>query len=117
MKDDRIYLLHIRECVGYIRDFTAAGYAEFLSDRKTQDAVLRNLQTLAESATRLSVPLRGRYTNVDWRGIAGFRNVLAHDYLGTNLERVWSIVERDLPVLSTAVEAALATGANANDGS
>ena len=117
MKDDRVCLLHVRECVAYIREFIAAGRAEFLSDRKTQDAVLRNLQTLAESATRLSPPLREHYPDVDWRGIAGFRNVLAHDYLGTNLERVWTIVERDLPVLSTAIEAALASGAHARDGS
>ena len=100
MKDDRVYLHHIRE-------FTAGGREEFLRDRKTQDAVLRNLQTLAESATRLSASLRERHPEVDWRGIAGFRNVLVHDYLGTNIERVWSIVERDLPVLSATVGAVL----------
>jgi len=111
MKDDRVYLLHIRECIGHIREFTAGGREEFLRDRKTQDAVLRNLQTLAESATRLSTPLRKRHPEVDWRGIGGFRNVLVHDYLGTNLERVWSIVDRDLPVLNATVEAALAESA------
>ena len=107
MKDDRVYLHHIRECIGHIREFTAGGREEFLRDRKTQDAVLRNLQTLAESATRLSASLRERHPEVDWRGIAGFRNVLVHDYLGTNIERVWSIVERDLPVLSATVGAVL----------
>ena len=107
MKDDRVYLHHIRECIGYIREFTTGGREEFLRDRKTQDAVLRNLQTLAESATHLSAPLRERHPEVDWRGIAGFRNVLVHDYLGTNIERVWSIVERDLPVLSATVDAVL----------
>ena len=107
MKDDRIYLHHIRDCISYIQEFTAGGREEFLRDRKTQDAVLRNLQTLAESATRLSVPLQERHPEVDWRGIAGFRNVLVHDYLGTSLERVWSIVERDLVILKTAVDAVL----------
>ena len=108
MKDDWVYLLHIRECIGHIRKFTAGGREEFLRDRKTQDAVLRNLQTLAESATRLSAPLRERHPEVNWRGIAGFRNVLVHDYLGTNLERIWTIVERDLPVLSAAIDAVVA---------
>lgn len=107
MKDDRVYLQHIRECIGHIREFTAGGREKFLGDRKTQDAVLRNLQTLAESATRLSALLRERHPEVEWRGIAGFRNVLVHDYLGTSLERVWSIVERDLSVLTTTVDAAL----------
>ena len=65
MKDDRVYLLHIRECVDHIREFTTGGREEFLRDRKTQDAVLRNLQILAESATRLSAPLRERHPEVD----------------------------------------------------
>lgn len=107
MKDERIYLGHIRESIQYVEEFTAGGRAAFLADRKTQDAVLRNLQTLAESANRLSPGTRARRPEVDWRGIAGFRNVLVHDYLGTNLERVWIILERDLPVLKAAVEALL----------
>ena len=39
-----------------------------------------------------------------WRAIAGFRNVVAHDYLDIDLEVVWSVVERDLPKLAAAVE-------------
>ncbi|MEW6352995.1 MAG: HepT-like ribonuclease domain-containing protein [Pseudomonadota bacterium] len=45
-----------------------------------QDAVLRNLQTLAESSQRISEPLMAAHTDVPWRDIAGFRNVLAHNY-------------------------------------
>ena len=107
MKDERVYLGHIRECIQYVEEFTAAGRAAFLADRKTQDAVLRNLQTLAESASRLSADLQARRPEVNWRGIAGFRNVLVHDYLGTNIERVWQILERDVPVLKAAVDALL----------
>ena len=54
MKSDRIYLDHILECIGWIERFTAEGRETFLQDRKTQSAVLRELQTLAESTERLS---------------------------------------------------------------
>jgi uncharacterized protein with HEPN domain len=70
-----------------------------------QDAVLRNLQTLAESTQRIGDRLRDLHPEVDWRAIAGFRNVLVHDYLGINLERVWEIVSVHLPVLRSQMEA------------
>ena len=54
MKDDRLYLHHILECIGFVEGFAKEGKEFFLSDRKTQDAVIRNLQILAESTTRLS---------------------------------------------------------------
>jgi uncharacterized protein with HEPN domain len=70
-----------------------------LSSHLIQDAVLRNLHTLTESTMRLSDGLRNSYLDVAWKEIAKFRNVVVHDYLGVNLEKVWKIVENDLPVL------------------
>jgi hypothetical protein len=46
---------------------------------------------------------------VDWRGIAGFRNVAVHDYLGIDTNQVWHIVEHDLPELKPKIEALLAS--------
>ena len=47
-----------------------------------QDAILRRLQTLAESTQRLSEDLQEKMPTIDWRSISGFRNILVHDYLG-----------------------------------
>ena len=104
MKDDIIYIDHILECVHWIERYTAEGREAFFADRKTQSAVLRELQTLAESTQRLSQALRAKQQEVPWKEIAGFRNVLVHGYLGIKLERVWEFVQRDLPALRTAVE-------------
>lgn len=52
MKDDRLYLIHIKEAIERIEEYTQEGKEVFLDDRKTQDAVLRNLHTLAESTQR-----------------------------------------------------------------
>jgi len=59
---------------------------------------------MAESTQRLSEEIRGKYEVVDWRGIAGFRNVLVHDYMGIDLPYVWGVIERDLPALRRAVD-------------
>jgi uncharacterized protein with HEPN domain len=99
MKDNRLYLIHIQECLTRIELYTVEGKDAFLTDIKTQDAVLRNLQTLAESTQRLSDELKAAHPDIDWRRISGFRNVLVHDYLSVNLIRVWEIIERNLPDL------------------
>lgn len=65
MKDDRLYLHHILECIRFVEDFTKEGKEFFLADRKTQDAVIRNLQILAESSTRLSEHLRSLHLELD----------------------------------------------------
>jgi uncharacterized protein with HEPN domain len=51
LKDDRVYLIHIFECIERIERYTEGGLEIFFSDTKTQDAVLRNLHTLSESTS------------------------------------------------------------------
>ena len=63
MKDDRLYLIYIGECIHYIEQYTAEGRGAFFADRKTQDAVLRNLHTLSESVQRLSDTLRAQHAH------------------------------------------------------
>ena len=103
MKDDIAYLRHIQECIRRIEENTAGGKERFMSSHTLQDAVLRNLQTLVESAQRLSDNLRAGHPEIEWRRIAAFRNVLVHDYLGIDLERIWEITRQDVPRLKQVV--------------
>jgi uncharacterized protein with HEPN domain len=65
-KDDSLYLIHILECIDRIQRYTVDGGDAFIEDTKTQDAVMRNLQTLAESTQRLSDDLRQQYPDIEW---------------------------------------------------
>lgn len=107
MKDDRLYLIHISECIARIESYTAGGRDAFFASTQIQDAVLRNLQTLAESTQRLSDAAKAKHPEADWFKIAGFRNVLVHDYLGVDLDRAWLIVERELPRLKQTIDTIL----------
>jgi uncharacterized protein with HEPN domain len=100
---DRVLLAHISECLDRIREYTQGERTVFFGSRMVQDAVIRNLQTLAGSSQRLSEPLKSAEPGVPWREILGFRNVLTHGYLGLDLEVVWSVVEQDLPGLADAI--------------
>ena len=103
MKDDRIYLLHVRDAIHYIVNYTSAGKESFFSDRKTQDAVVRNLEIIGEAIKRVSVTLKEAHPDIAWKPIAGMRDKLIHDYFGVNLQLVWDVVEGDLPVLQQKI--------------
>ena len=107
MKDERVYLRHILRCVSRIEEYTGSGRSAFFSSHLIQDGVIRNLQTLAESSQRLNEGIKASHAGVDWKGLAGFRNVLDHDYLGVDLELVYRVVEHDVPRLKLACETAL----------
>ncbi len=108
MNKDRLYLTHIQECGDRIQEYITEGEKVFFVDRKTQDAVLRNLQTLSESVQRLSDDLKGTRPGIDWRNIAAFRNVVVHNYLGIDLQQIWNIIQNDLPELLAAIQGMLA---------
>jgi uncharacterized protein with HEPN domain len=107
-RDDGLYLDHILSCIERIHRYTADGRDVFLSDEMRQDAVVRNLQTLAESTQRLSPALKARHPTIDWRRIGQFRNFIVHVYMSINYQRIWLVVERELDPLEQAVRQALA---------
>jgi uncharacterized protein with HEPN domain len=107
MRDETIYLRHILECIRRIEVNVAGGREQFMASHTLQDAVLRNLQTMTESTQRLSNTLKAAYPDVEWRRIIAFRNVLVHDYLGIDLERIWEIIQRDVPSFKRAIAAML----------
>jgi uncharacterized protein with HEPN domain len=108
MKDDRIYLLHIRDAIQHILGYTATGKESFFTDRRTQDAVVRNLEIIGEATKRLSASLKDTHPDISWKPIAGMRDKLIHDYFGINLQLVWDVVERELPSLKLKILGLLA---------
>ncbi len=107
MKDQRPYLLHIRDAIGQVRHYTSGGRRRFFSDRKTQDAVVRNIEIIGQAAKNLSQELKARYRKTPWKQIAGMRDKLIHEYFGVDWELVWDTVKKDLPRLDRDVKAIL----------
>lgn len=105
MKDDRLYLIHISESIDKIESYLSdVDAAAFLEQSLVQDAVLRNLQVLAESTQRLSDAIKERHPEIEWYKIAGLRNILVHDYLGIDLTTVWIAVTDKLPELKAVIQ-------------
>lgn len=104
-KDRHVYLAHARDCCARILDYTAGGREVFLSDSKTQDATLRNLEIIGQCFKDADLAtLEQTHPDVPWRDIAAFRNILAHVYLGIELSIVWDVIANQLPALHARLQ-------------
>ena len=102
-RDPRLYLDDILEAISQIQEYTAGvEYSTFTKDRRTQDAVVRNLEIIGEAAGRLPGTMKDVAAEVEWRKIVALRNILAHEYFGVSLPVVWDIVQNKLGPLEKA---------------
>lgn len=68
-----------------------------------QDAVIRNFEIIGEATKRLTPTVSQSHPEIQWRRMAGFRDMLIHQYMGVDLKTVWNVVERDLPTIKAAL--------------
>lgn len=104
MKDDKVYLINIIECIEKIELYTKLNKEEFMNSSLIQDAVLRNLEIIGEVTKKITPELRNYYPNVAWRQMAGLRDILIHDYMGVDLKTVWNVIENELPVIKDKIK-------------
>ena len=90
-----------RKALNYARGLSEE---QFGSSSLHQDAILRQLTIVGEAAKRVSVDFRIDHHGIPWRQIAGFRDVVVHDYSRVDLQEVWRIVQQDLPTLIALLE-------------
>lgn len=107
-RDSRVYLEDILEATRKITTYTGSlSKTAFLEDEKTLDAVIRNLEVIGEAVKKLPEDLRTQHSGVEWKKIAGLRDILIHEYFGLDAEIVWDIVRNKVPALDREVRTIL----------
>jgi len=100
MSKDKESVLDIIESAQKILAYTAGvTFTEFQINDEKQDAVLRRILVIGEATKRLSPEFKQLYPDIPWRDIAGIRDIIVHEYNRVDVERIWDVVENDLPIL------------------
>lgn len=92
---------HSKRIITYTKDLTAL---EFFKDRKTYDAVMRNIQIIGEAVKHLPADVRKEYKNIDWKKAAGLRDIVVHEYFGVNEDIIWDVITNKIPELEKEVK-------------
>jgi uncharacterized protein with HEPN domain len=99
------YVQDIFDSICDIENFTKGlGYDQFADDRKTVNAVVRSVEVIGEASKNIPEEIKGKYSKIDWKGMAGMRDKLIHEYFGVDLEILWKVVKEDIPGIKPAIE-------------
>lgn len=104
-RDYEIYLEDILGAIDRIQAYMQGiTRTEFETDRMRFDAIIRNLEIIGEAVKQVPESLRDKYPSVEWRKIAGLRDILIHRYFDVNIEIVWEVAQSNILVLKTQIE-------------
>jgi len=97
-RDYRLFLADMRVSCGKVGRYTHnLTHEQFFEDEKTYDAVLRNLEIIGEAAKQIPHEVGDRYPEVQWRQIAGLRDIVIHECFGLDEEILWDIIQNEVP--------------------
>jgi uncharacterized protein with HEPN domain len=105
MKDDTLYLGHIRDAIDAVESYIKGiSYNQFVSNKMMTDAVVRELEIIGEAINNLSKDFRSDHPQIPFRDIIDMRNVLIHEYFGVNTKIVWDTCKKNLPALKPLIQ-------------
>lgn len=100
-RDEIMYLQDIAQgCEKILRFTDGLTQSELIRDEKTYDAVVRNLEIIGEAAKHISDQLRKQLPDIEWRKVAGLRDMLAHVYFGIDDDILWDVIQNKVPQLA-----------------
>jgi len=107
----KLYLQDIWESIIAIEEYIhELSEDAFYSDRQVQDAVIRRLEIIGEAVKNIDEDFRNKYPQIPWKKIAGMRDIIAHEYFGVRLDRIWDTVRKDLPDLKNKIRIIMEEG-------
>jgi uncharacterized protein with HEPN domain len=103
-KDPKEFLKHIQdECSYLIAVSHNLEFNVFLEDETLKRAIVRSLEIIGEATKKIPADFKVKWSNIQWKNMAGMRDRLIHDYIGVNYNIVWDVVTNKIPSISVQI--------------
>jgi uncharacterized protein with HEPN domain len=103
-KDPKEFLKHIQdECSYLIAVSHNLEYNVFLEDETLKRAIVRSFEIIGEATKKIPADFKVKWSNIQWKNMAGMRDRLIHDYIGVNYNIVWDVVTNKIPSISVQI--------------
>lgn len=103
-RDFRVSLEDIVDAARWVETYVGGiSLEQFQADRKTVDAVVRNLEVIGEAVKNIPQTVRDQHPHIPWQRVAALRDILIHEYFGIDMEILWDVVHNKLPLLKQQV--------------
>jgi uncharacterized protein with HEPN domain len=103
-RSPKLFLTDILESIDLIEKYTSSTtYKKFMNDNVIQDAIIRRFEIIGEATKNIPMKIRKEYPEIPWRQMAGMRDMLAHEYFGIAIKRIWDTAQKDLPRLKKQI--------------
>lgn len=101
----KLFLEDITNSILNIEEFIKGiSHTSFLKDKKSQSAVIRELEIIGEASKNIPQEVRDKHKELPWRDMSRMRNKLIHGYFNINLDMLWKTIKERIPEIKSKIE-------------
>ncbi|HAM37899.1 MAG: hypothetical protein A2474_07280 [Elusimicrobia bacterium RIFOXYC2_FULL_34_12] len=101
----QIFLKDIKDCTHKILEYVKdKSFSAFINDNMLVDAVMKNLMIIGEAVKKVPEEIRKKHKEIEWKKIAGFRDILIHHYFEIDNDVLWDIIRNKIPELKKQID-------------
>src|SRR3989344_5883602 len=104
-RDVGLFIEDILESIKAIEEYyKGMNKKELELSRLKQNAIIREIEIIGEAVKNIPEHLKNKHKEIEWRKIAGMRDVIIHGYFRIDLGAVWNVIKKDLPILKKQIQ-------------